>query len=117
MTSRTKAAIDEVISINKAVVDEKGNVYPAPAPLPVADREVAPYYVLIRRFSHPSFGKCATVYVKEGEFFRYQKGLTEDWGENWQPVHAASLNDARTKAHASEGTSFPYWQLEEQVET
>lgn len=82
--------------------------------LPLADRRTAPYFVLIRTFQHPFQRKQATVYVKEGNFFRAQGGLTEQWGSHWIGIAATSLNDARLKAHASEGTVCPRWHLEEQ---
>lgn len=86
-------------------------IRPTPAPLPLAAREIAPYFVSIRTFQHPFKEKAATVYVKEGDFFREQGGLTEEWGTHWTGVQANSLNDARLKAHASEGTACPRWHL------
>ncbi len=38
----------------------------------------------------------AAVYVKEGEFFKSQGGLTDDWGQWWRPVHAKSCEHARS---------------------
>lgn len=35
------------------------------------------------------------VYVKDGDFFRYQKGDTQDWGKNWERIEADSLHTAR----------------------
>lgn len=90
------------------------DVRPKPAPLPIAPRETAPYYVIIRPFQHAFREKMANVYVKEGNFFRDQGGLTDDWGKNWIPIYATSLNDARLKCHASEGTACPRWHLEDQ---
>lgn len=87
------------------------DIRPTPAPLPLAPRETAPYYVCIRPFQHPFEEKKATVYVKEGDFFRAQGGLTSDWGKHWTGIEALSIDDARTKAHASEGTAFPRWHL------
>lgn len=87
---------------------------PKPAALPLAPRETAPYFVSIRTFQHPFQEKKATVYVKEGDFFRSQGGLIEAWGAHWIGIDAASLNDARLKAHASEGTACPRWHLEAQ---
>ena len=93
------------------------SIRPAPAPLPLAPRETAPYYVSIRPFQRPFEEKCATVYVKEGDFFRIQGGLTEEWGAYWTGIEATSINDARLKAHASEGTACPRWHLEAEKET
>ena len=87
------------------------DIRPTPAPLPLAPRETAPYYVSIHPFQHPFEEKKATVYVKDGNFFRQQGGLTSDWGKHWTGIEATSLDDARMKAHASEGTSFPRWHL------
>lgn len=39
----------------------------------------------------------ATVFVKEGEFFKYQGGLTEEWGKHWTALEATSIGDARRK--------------------
>ncbi|WP_337189143.1 hypothetical protein [Phenylobacterium sp.] len=86
-------------------------VRPYPAPLPLAPRETAPFFVLIRAFQHPFEEKKATVYVKGGDFFRSQGGLTDAWGANWIGIEAASVDDARLKAHASEGTACPRWHL------
>jgi len=38
----------------------------------------------------------AGVYVKEGKFFESQGGLTEDWGKNWRPVNADSIEHAKS---------------------
>jgi hypothetical protein len=35
------------------------------------------------------------VYVKEGEFFEEQGGLTKPWGKNWITVQANSIEHAR----------------------
>ena len=90
------------------------DIRPTPAPLPLASRETAPFYVMIWPFKHLFEEKKATVYVKEGNFFRSQGGLTEEWGAHWTGIEATSLNDARLKAHASEGTACPRWHLEDQ---
>lgn len=44
------------------------------------------YYLLIEPWA---------VYVKEGDFFRDQGGLTENWGKRWEPVVAADIEAAR----------------------
>lgn len=36
--------------------------------------------------------------VKEGAFFESQGGLVDDWGKNWKPVWADSIEHARDKA-------------------
>lgn len=92
------------------------DVRPKPSPLPIAPRETAPYFVSIRTFKHPFEEKKATVYVKEGDFFREQGGLTEEWGTHWTGIEAKSLADARLKAHASEGTTCPRWHLDHDQE-
>lgn len=89
-------------------------IRPTPAPLPLADRETAPFFVSIKTFLPPFGEKKATVFVKGGDFFREQGGLTEEWGTHWTAIQATSLGDARLKAHASEGTACPRWHLEEQ---
>lgn len=38
-----------------------------------------------------------SVFVKELEFFRSQGGFREDWGRNWVPIIANSIEDARKK--------------------
>lgn len=88
------------------------DIRPDPAPLPLAPRETAPYYVQIRAFQNPFEEKKATVNVKEGNFFRAQGGLTADWGAAWIGIDATSLDDARLKGHASEGTACPDWHLQ-----
>lgn len=88
------------------------DVRPEPAPLPIMPRDTATFFVLIRTFQHPFEGKQSTVYVKEGDFFRAQGGLSNDWGSAWIGIDADSINDARLKAHASEGTACPRWHLE-----
>lgn len=35
------------------------------------------------------------VFVKELKFFRSQGGFREEWGDNWKPVRATSIEDAR----------------------
>lgn len=91
------------------------DIRPDPTPLPLSPRETAPYFVSIRTYSDGS-EKRSTVYVKEGNFFREQGGLVEEWGTHWTGIEATSLNDARLKAHASEGTAYPRWHLEAQNE-
>jgi hypothetical protein len=36
-----------------------------------------------------------SVMVKTLDFFRSQKGFTEEWGRNWRPVMAVSIESAR----------------------
>ncbi len=43
---------------------------------------------------HSRHGWC----VKEAKFFEQQGGLTEAWGQSWQPIMASSIEDARAKA-------------------
>lgn len=90
------------------------DIKPDPAPLPLAPRERAPYFVSISSFQHPFEEKRSNVYVKSGDFFREQGGLESEWGNHWVGIFADSLNDARLKAHASEGTACPRWHLEDQ---
>lgn len=40
----------------------------------------------------------ASWFVKEGEFFKEQGGLTEKWGNAWRPIWATSIEHARDKA-------------------
>ncbi len=35
------------------------------------------------------------VFVKELDFFRSQGGFTQDWGKNWIPIVATSIEEAR----------------------
>lgn len=37
------------------------------------------------------------VFVKELDFFRSQGGFTDNWGINWIPIVATSIEDAREK--------------------
>jgi hypothetical protein len=53
-------------------------------------RDTAPFYVLPREYGHSM--------VKDGDFFRSQGGLKDDWGKHWIPVHAESIEDARRLA-------------------
>lgn len=45
------------------------------------------YYILISNHS---------VFVKEEQFFIDQGGLVDDWGKNWIPVDAVSIEHARS---------------------
>lgn len=63
------------------------------------DRDV--YMVLV--------GPTGAVFVKALDFFRSQGGLREDWGRNWVPVTATSIEDARQKGCALPGAK-PYIQ-------
>lgn len=68
------------------------------------------YFISVREYPDPFTGaKAATVYVKEGAFFRAQGGLTADWGKRWQAIDAADVDDARRKGHASVGSQPPPW--------
>lgn len=53
------------------------------------------YMVLVNKTS-------GSVFVKDLEFFRSQNGFTEDWGTNWVPVVATSIENARER-----GCSLP----------
>jgi hypothetical protein len=48
--------------------------------------KIAIHYVLVEPWA---------VYVKEGEFFKDQGGLEEEWGMRWVPVMAGSIEEAR----------------------
>ena len=65
----------------------------------MTDRETAPYLI--------NFTQSNTS-VKEGDFFRSQGGLTEQWGTNWHPVQAESLAEARDIAIRRRREAFPY---------
>jgi hypothetical protein len=51
------------------------------------------------------FSGC--VFVKEHDFFRSQGGFQEEWGKNWIPLVADSIEDAREKGCALPGAK-PY---------
>jgi hypothetical protein len=40
----------------------------------------------------------AAWFVKDGKFFESQGGLKEEWGKNWKPLYADSIEHARCKA-------------------
>lgn len=65
----------------------------------VPDCDNAPYYAVNNGY---------TVYVKEGQFFRDQGGLTESWGKDWIPVNASSIGDARRKAASYYGIKLSW---------
>lgn len=46
------------------------------------------YMILVNQVS-------GCVFVKELDFFRSQNGFVEDWGKNWLPIVATSIEDAR----------------------
>lgn len=48
------------------------------------------YMVLVNEHS-------GSVFVKELNFFRKQGGFLADWGNDWFPVVATSIEDAREK--------------------
>jgi len=48
--------------------------------------KLAVHYVLVESWA---------VYVKEGEFFKSQGGLEEEWGTRWVPIMARSIEEAR----------------------
>jgi hypothetical protein len=69
------------------------NRLPEPAPeqrVDVVERITAPYYVLPREHG--------SSFVKEGDFFRSQGGLKDDWGKCWIPVCADTIEGARCLA-------------------
>ena len=41
--------------------------------------------------------KQTETFNKDGDFFEEQGGLVEDWGKDWKPLAASSLEDAREK--------------------
>lgn len=63
------------------------------------------YYILINEGRNWQGKKVATVYVKEGEFFKFQGGHTQEWGKRWFSVYAESIEDARKKGYAIAGVS------------
>lgn len=69
------------------------------------DRNTAPFYVLWREHVPNS------PMVKEGNFFRQQGGLTDDWGKSWEPIDAKTVGDARRKFAESRGVTLShiYW--------
>lgn len=54
----------------------------------MSERDV--YMVLVSEAS-------GCVFVKALDFYRSQGGFRETWGENWKPVVATSIEDARRK--------------------
>lgn len=65
--------------------DATGKLWPPPVFDSPADSEppMRPYYIVRN--------DADSVFVKEGEFFKQQGGLTEPWGRNWTLVHATSI--------------------------
>lgn len=57
-----------------------------PWPCPLAGQPVKDYYILRTN---------GIVYVKEGEFFVSQGGLTQAWGKSWEKISALSTEHAR----------------------
>jgi hypothetical protein len=55
------------------------------------NRDAAPFYCV---------DNAATVFVKEGNFFRDQGGLKDDWGKRWVGIEATTLGEARRYAAA-----------------
>ena len=53
-----------------------------------------------------SFSGC--VFVKSFECFEAQKGTTEDWGKNWVPFFASSIEHARLQASDFFKEAKPY---------
>lgn len=82
----------------------------------VPDKQTAPFFVMMRPYRLPFEEKQCTVYVKEGDFFRAQGGLREEWGVHWMPIAAMSLKHARLKAHLYQQTSLPQWHLQEETQ-
>ncbi len=58
------------------------------------------YMVHINEFS-------GHVFVKELEYFRSQGGFQDDWGLNWKPIIATSLERAKEQACQWPG-ALPY---------
>lgn len=45
--------------------------------------------------------------IKDAEFFQSQGGLTEDWGQNWEPINDAdSISSARHQFAKSKGVTL-----------
>lgn len=72
---------------------------------------MAEFFISVRAYDlpWPHEGRGATVYVKEGTFFRSQGGLTEEWGKTWRPVDAESIEHARRIGYAQAGVAPPAW--------
>lgn len=92
LTIKTGDPIAQLIfhKLDQSVEGYKGK-YQAQPDMPVEARleETSTHYV--------SFNGSA-YFVKEADFFVSQNGLTHDWGKNWKPVIATSIEDAREKA-------------------
>jgi hypothetical protein len=67
------------------------------------------YFILIQEGRRWNGEKCATVYVKDGEFFREQGGHEAAWGQKWVSIQAESINDARCQGHRMVGSTPPPW--------
>lgn len=53
---------------------------------------------------------AGAVFVKEGDFFESQGGLTEEWGRGWVAIEAESIEDARAQGQALGDEAFrPTW--------
>lgn len=64
----------------------------------MADRDV--FMVLVNQQS-------GCVFVKDIGFYRSQGGFREDWGRNWVPIVATSIEEAREKGCSLPGAK-PY---------
>lgn len=65
----------------------------------VVPRDTAPFYVNYT---------TANTSVKDGDFFRSQGGLRDDWGRSWLPIRAGSVAEARAIAIALRRRAFPH---------
>lgn len=52
--------------------------------------------------THYILMKPSGVFVKEAGFFRGQGGLTQEWGKEWRPVVATSIEAARAMGQPPE---------------
>lgn len=88
--ARIVEAVKQAFRNTRQVVGGVGVPDADPTPTDASLRATALYYVLPRESGHSM--------VKEGDFFRWQGGLKDDWGKHWIPMCADSIDDARRLA-------------------
>ena len=56
------------------------------------------------------YSNGASCFVKDGDYFEEQGGLTADWGKSWKMLHADSIEHARQLAEKHfEINNRPKW--------
>jgi hypothetical protein len=69
---------------------------------------MAECYILVKPHRWPDGYQRATVFLRDGNFFRETGGVTDEWGKDWEQIRAESIEHARSIAYDKAGVASQY---------